>query len=429
MSVYAKEYGYFFNSNNSDRTYNASSFEEWLKPFFLSGVFNGELQVTAQSTPDMTVNVAPGHANLDGKPAYWPDTNVITIDTASGVYNRIDTIVLRRDNVNRAVSIEYVKGTASLSPQPVAPTRNADTFELVLAQILVGVGVTEIIAADITDTRMNADICGWVAATVDQIDFDQVKTQFDSWMEVNQDEFIDWFQNLQNELDENQAANLFNRITNTQHMMGFDYITEHGYLHVGDFASYPTYNSFIYREDENTWAQTNVADAMALRAGEGIAILGSRSLSSTVFKYTPRAIRKGQYFYIQRSIDDDLRVGLYVAKNDVPANTLITTTDFERVEDGGLNALNDKIKIKDYNFTLGTTAWNGVYYVNVDLSNDLAGGYTCIAAIIESSQGNRPMYCHKSTVSGVVENLRVVSPTDAGTSGYYGVVRVVFMKV
>ena len=37
MSVYAQEYGYFFNSNNSDRKYNADSFETWLKPFFVPG--------------------------------------------------------------------------------------------------------------------------------------------------------------------------------------------------------------------------------------------------------------------------------------------------------------------------------------------------------------------------------------------------------
>ena len=341
MSVYAKEYGYFFNSNNSDRKYNASSFEEWLKPFFLPGVFNGELQVTAQSTPNMTVNVAPGHANLDGVPAYWPDTNVITIDTASGVYDRIDTIVLRRDNVNRACSIEYVKGVASISPQPVAPTRNADTYELVLAQVLVGVGVTEITGANITDTRMDSDVCGWVAATVDQIDFDQIKTQFDSWMEVSKAEFEDWFQHLHDELDDNQAAHLQNEIDDLPLLLAFNQSSS--YLNVGDYGVNPTYKTFLYKATDNMWEQTRVADAIANRVGDGIAILGSRSLTPSQYKYTPKTIQKGQYFYIQRSIDDDLQVGLYVAKNNVPANTLITTTDFERVEDGGLNALNGNL--------------------------------------------------------------------------------------
>ncbi len=210
MSVYAQEYGYFFNSQNSDRKYNADSFETWLKPFFISGVFQGGLQVKAQASPDMTVQVTPGYANLQGKPAYWPDTNNLTLATASGVYNRIDTIVLRRDNTNRAISIEVVTGAASANPQPTAPTRTADVFELVLAQILVGVGVTAITAANISDTRMSSDICGYVAATVEEIDFDQIKAQFDAWLaefkEDTAEDYAAFVAQLQEDLEAYQSA-------------------------------------------------------------------------------------------------------------------------------------------------------------------------------------------------------------------------------
>ena len=227
MSVYAQEYGYFFNSQNSDRKYNADSFETWLKPFFISGVFAGTLQVTAQNTPDMTVKVSPGFANLNGKPGYWPDTNTLSLETASGVYSRIDTIVLRRDNTNRQISLEVVTGVASASPQPTAPQRTSDIFELVLAQILVGVGVTEITAANITDTRTNTTICGYVTATVDQMDFDQFKTQFDGWIadfEASEEEWQDdtmeaftaWFEEIRGQLDEDAAGHLQNEIDDLQ---------------------------------------------------------------------------------------------------------------------------------------------------------------------------------------------------------------------
>lgn len=209
MSVYAQEYGYFFNSQNSDRKYNADSFETWLRPFFISGVFQGSLQVKAQASPDMTVQVTPGYANLQGKPAHWPDTNNLTLTTASGVYNRIDTIVLRRDNTNRAISIEVVTGVASANPQPTAPTRTADIFELVLAQILVGVGVTAITAANISDTRINSDICGYVAATVEEIDFDQIKAQFDAWLaefkEGTAEDYAAFVAQLQEDLEAYQS--------------------------------------------------------------------------------------------------------------------------------------------------------------------------------------------------------------------------------
>ena len=227
MGVYAQEYGYFFNSQNSDRKYNADSFETWLKPFFISGVFAGTLQVTAQDTPDMTVQVSPGFANLDGKPAYWPDTNTLELDTASGVYSRIDTIVLRRDNTNRQISLEVVTGVASANPSATAPVRTSDIYELVLAQILVGVGVTEITAANITDTRTDTDICGYVTATVDQMDFDQFKTQFDGWIadfEASETEWQDdtmaafaaWFEDIRDQLDEDAAGHLQNEIDELQ---------------------------------------------------------------------------------------------------------------------------------------------------------------------------------------------------------------------
>ena len=182
MSAIAKEYGMFFNSSNNDRTYSADSFETWLKPFFVTGVFEGGLQVTAQSEPDMTVNVSAGYANLNGKTAYWDEDNTMTLETASGVYNRIDTIVLRRNNTDRVISIEVVTGVASANPQPTPPVRNGDIYELVLAQIVVGVGVTEITPAKITDTRMIRSLCGYVAATVEEIDFEQIKNQFDGWV-------------------------------------------------------------------------------------------------------------------------------------------------------------------------------------------------------------------------------------------------------
>lgn len=210
MSVYAEEYGYFFNSNNNDRTYNAESFEKWLRPFFVNGVFAGGLQVKAQNTPDMTVQVTPGFANLDGKPAYWKDTNNLTLATASGVYDRIDTIVLRRDNTNRAISIEVVTGIASGTPQPTPPTRTNDIYELVLAQILVGVGVTEITASKVTDTRLDSTICGYVTATVEEMDFDQFKEQFDAWVsefEANTEaDYAEYLEHLTEYLEAYQDA-------------------------------------------------------------------------------------------------------------------------------------------------------------------------------------------------------------------------------
>lgn len=197
----AQDFGYFFNSSNSDRKYSAESFEEWLKPFFVSGVFVGELEVTALSTPGMSVQVAPGYANLDGKVARWTSTSTLTIATASGVYDRIDTIVLRRDNTNRQISIDVVTGTAAASPEPTAPVRSSSIYELVLAQVLVGAGVTSIIQDNITDTRLDTDLCGIVCAAVQTPDFSDLYDQFTA-------QFNTWFEHMKDQLDEDAAGHL-----------------------------------------------------------------------------------------------------------------------------------------------------------------------------------------------------------------------------
>ena len=61
----ANQYWLFWDSISGDRIYNSDSFEEWLKKFFTTGVFNGDCQVVASS--GMTITVMPGYANVDGK--------------------------------------------------------------------------------------------------------------------------------------------------------------------------------------------------------------------------------------------------------------------------------------------------------------------------------------------------------------------------
>ena len=50
----------FFNSKDHDRKYNARHWADYFAPLFKSGVFNGDLQVTAND--DMTVTINTGYA-------------------------------------------------------------------------------------------------------------------------------------------------------------------------------------------------------------------------------------------------------------------------------------------------------------------------------------------------------------------------------
>lgn len=300
MSVYAQEYGYFFNSSSSDRTYNAESFEKWLKPFFVSGVFTGGLEVVAQDTPDMTVNITAGYANLDGKLGFFPNDSTVSIAVASGVYDRIDTIVLRRDNVNRTVSIEVVTGVASVDPQPTPPTRDVDTYELVLAQILVGTGVTEIGQGDITDTRLDPDLCGYVCAAVQTPDFMDLYDQFTA-------QFQTWFDHMKDQLDDDAAGHLQLEID--------DIVAAMGVVPAGE-----TLQGEIEQADEDM----------------GIVVNGNKTTHAG-------GAAMGQYIILRNSTITGCANGVYTAAKAIPYNTVIDSTYLTHCPDGGFNALNASI--------------------------------------------------------------------------------------
>ena len=203
----ADQYGLFFNSINGDRVYDADSFSEWLNKFFTTGVFNGELQVTADS--GMAVNVASGYANINGKVRFFEQSQTFTLDPASGVYPRIDTIVVRLDTTNRMITTEYVKGDYSgNNPQPTEPTRTGGLYEIVLAQIYVSAGATQILTNDITDTRSDDSVCGWVTSTVEGVPMDQIVSQMTT-------DFMTWFDHMKGQLSEDAAGNLQLQIDET----------------------------------------------------------------------------------------------------------------------------------------------------------------------------------------------------------------------
>lgn len=213
----ADSFGLFWNSDNGDRKYNADSLERWLKKFFTSGVFEGDLQVLASS--GMTVSVQPGYCNLFGKVGLFETTNSITLDAASSTYPRIDTIVVERADADRVISLKKITGTYSGdSPQPTAPiwSESNGVYQLVLAQIYVGAGASAITQANITDTRALSSICGYITGTVEEVDFSQFAAQFEEYFAEfqsgNEAEFDAWFQEMKDQLSTDAAGHLQNEI-------------------------------------------------------------------------------------------------------------------------------------------------------------------------------------------------------------------------
>jgi len=128
-----------------------------------SGIVNASsMAVTAQASPNMTVNVATGWAAFVGNAstytgaylAYNDATVILTVTTANATLPRIDRVVATftdaaYGDVSSTVAFSVVAGTPNASP--VAPTLAAN--QISLATIAVGAAVTSITSGNITDTR------------------------------------------------------------------------------------------------------------------------------------------------------------------------------------------------------------------------------------------------------------------------------------
>lgn len=213
------QYPLFYNSVKvdgvDDRAYDADSFSDWLKKFFTTGVFKDEMQVTAAG--GMGLSVSAGYANINGKVMAFGQTP-LTVGTADGTYYRIDSVIIERNDTDRQFYIKVVQGNTGTesSVTGVTPVRSGVVYQLVIARIKVRPGATAITQADITDTRADANLCGYVAGTVTQMDFSQFKAQFDAYFNDfktgQQADFDEWFANLQYVLDGDVAGHLQNEI-------------------------------------------------------------------------------------------------------------------------------------------------------------------------------------------------------------------------
>lgn len=243
----------FFNSINGDRKYKAEEWADYFASFIGNGVFpNPSTNLMVEANTGMAVTVKTGKVFINGYFFHNTTDLSIILDTADGVLKRIDRIVVRWSLTNRAISIEVKKGTNASTPSPKVIQRDADVFELALADILISNGVVEVTQSSVTDLRLNTELCGLVTQTVQTIDTSQLAAQLETWfdeyrglshadyvelksyiqslkiqsgqeftslqawfadykVQANED-FMTWFNNLQDILDENAETHILNLI-------------------------------------------------------------------------------------------------------------------------------------------------------------------------------------------------------------------------
>lgn len=208
------QYSFPWNDVNGDRLYDAEDFMRFFAAFLKTGVvmsFKDGLKIQSAQN-GMNIQVGAGSAVIDGGSYLNDEAIAIQVNVASSIQDRVDSVVLRMDKNARATQLFYKAGDTTVA-------RNDTVYELQLATISVKTNAIQITDADITDMRSDPTVCGW-STPFDNINVDGIVDQYKEIFQQADVQFQDWFQNLKNQLDDNQAANLQNQINNSIHDAG-----------------------------------------------------------------------------------------------------------------------------------------------------------------------------------------------------------------
>ena len=226
----------FFTSLNGDRKYKSSDFAEYFSTFIGNGVFpNPSTNLLVTSNGDMTINLSPGFAWINGYMYHNTDNLTLTVEHADSALKRIDRVVLKCDFINREIKAYVKKG--SFASSPIAPNleRGVNAYELALSDILVEAGAVSIQQSKITDTRLDESVCGIVTQTVKEIEtselyrklqgyIDERGQDVKDWMESAtaqwEIDFNTWFETLKDILSGDVAGNLARRILELENKVG-----------------------------------------------------------------------------------------------------------------------------------------------------------------------------------------------------------------
>lgn len=180
----------FFNSVNDDRRiYQAQDFADYFGSVLSTGLLHNDnvpgLEVRVE-TGTMNTVVDVGSAIMRGH-LYINDTpHTLTHSLAEPTADRIDRIVLRLDlrNAHRNILLHIKEGVPSSNPEPPTLQRDAFIYELSLAQVRIRANTSTIDPSDVTDERLDDDVCGLVYSLLGNSYLDSRLTQLAQTSEI-----------------------------------------------------------------------------------------------------------------------------------------------------------------------------------------------------------------------------------------------------
>ena len=191
----------FFNSEIDQSTgtydleYYASQFADYFALFVGNGVFGSPTnQLKVSAGEGLNVVVSTGWAFIDG---YWYHNDeelelVIPPNATSQI--RTDSVKCRLDFSTRKILTAYYNGDVDV-------VRDGTYYDLKLAEVIIPVAATQVLESNITDTRINEDVCGLVTGLL------EVQTTKDLFAQY-QAMFDEWFDGIKDKLGSDPAGNL-----------------------------------------------------------------------------------------------------------------------------------------------------------------------------------------------------------------------------
>lgn len=197
-----------------DRAISSAPYRKLIKCLFSDGVLpnpSTNLQVSAET--GMQIKIFSGFAICNGCQKLQETDMALTVPVSSAVYDRIDTVVLRLNDNDDVRECEFyiISGEPALNPVRPILTRSDSIWEIGIADILIKANSTQISNAKITDTRYESGRCG-IISSISMFDtttiYKQIQTDLAEFRDVNETEFLEWFNNIKEKLEGDVAANL-----------------------------------------------------------------------------------------------------------------------------------------------------------------------------------------------------------------------------
>lgn len=197
-----------------DRAISSEPLRNLLHKLFTDGILpdvSTNLQVVAGS--GMNVVVKAGFAIVQGCLKLEENDRTLALQASNTTNDRIDTVVLRlNSNDDQRYCDLYIReGTPASNPTRPNLVRSDSVYELGLADIFVTKTITSITQSKITDTRFEKERCG-VISSLSEYDtttiYNQVQSDLKEFKATEQADFLAWYENIKNILDENVAGHL-----------------------------------------------------------------------------------------------------------------------------------------------------------------------------------------------------------------------------